>query len=104
MFNKTQIIYFNKLVWFLTFKTISKDFYCFNEDTFNVENFYFKNWESFGNQSNSSVLVGVVIQGSRQLVADFNKNLWQTAAAMKNIRLVSYELSFDITNLITFRY
>ena len=57
------MIYFNKLYLLMTLKSLSKDFYCFNEDSYNVENFYHKNWENFGGQIDDEVLVivGVLI-------------------------------------------
>ena len=63
MLNTTQIIYFNRMFILLTLKTMSKDLYGFNEDTSDVQNFYFKNWDSSGNQTNenSTVIVGVIL-------------------------------------------
>ena len=63
MLNNTRMIYFNKLFLLMTFKSLSKDFYCFNEDSYNVENFYHKNWENFGDQIDDEifVIVGVLI-------------------------------------------
>ena len=63
MLNTTQIIYFNRMFILLTLKTMTKDLYGFNEDTSDVQNFYFKNWDSSGNQTNenSTVIVGVIL-------------------------------------------
>ena len=64
MLNSTRMIYFNNLFTILTVRSISKDFYSFNEDSYDVQNFYFNNWEYFGDQfdEKGSVTVGVVIR------------------------------------------
>ena len=43
---------------------MSKEFYWFNEDANNVQNFYFNNWENFGDQvdDGTSVIAGVIIK------------------------------------------
>ena len=63
MLNTTHMVYLNRMFILLTLKTMSKDLYGFNEDTSDVQNFYFKNWDSSGNQTNenSTVIVGVIL-------------------------------------------
>ena len=48
----------------MSFKTMSKEFYWFNEDTNEVQNFYFNNWENFGEQVDDGppLIVGVIIK------------------------------------------
>ena len=58
------MIHFNNLFTILTFRAISKDFYCFNEDSNDIQDFHFNEWDHFGNQvdDNSSVVVGVSVE------------------------------------------
>ena len=48
----------------MTFKTMSKEFYWFNEDANDVQNFHFNNWESFDDpvDGEPSLIVGVIIK------------------------------------------
>ena len=58
MLNNTRITHFNKL-FSLIFRQISKNFYCFNEDSYNVQNFYYNDWEDLGDQVDPKTLVTV---------------------------------------------
>lgn len=64
MMNSTRMIYFNKLYLILKFVTISKELYWFNEDSYNIQSFYFKDWENSDEQiyEGTSVIVGVKFQ------------------------------------------
>lgn len=68
MMNSTRMIYFNNLLMFMKFRTISNDIYYFNEDSFNIANFYSKDWDNFDQQIDveTSLLVGVRIQNILQ--------------------------------------
>ena len=61
MLNTTRIIYFHRLFLLLTFRSMSKEYYWFNEDTNDVQNFYFNYWENFGDHADEDppVVVGV---------------------------------------------
>ena len=59
------MVYFKKLCVILTLDSISKGLNCFNENTHNVQNFYFNNWDNDINQTDidhSVIRVGVRIQ------------------------------------------
>ena len=62
MLNTSQIVYFKQLFFILNLKTMSKDFYYFNEDASDVKNFYYKNWDSSGIQAygTNAFRVGVI--------------------------------------------
>ena len=48
----------------MTFKSMSKEFYWFNENANDVQNIYFNNWENSGDpvDDGSSIIVGVIIK------------------------------------------
>ena len=88
MLNTTRIRFFNKLCFFLTIKAISKELYCFNEDSYNIENFNFKDWVNVGDPigDKTSVRVGITHHVKRSFETNFLLHLWQTAAQMKNLK------------------
>ena len=48
----------------MTLKSMSKEFYWFNEDANDVQNIYCNNWENSGEQvdDGSTLIVGVIIK------------------------------------------
>ena len=52
------------MLFLMKFKTMSKELYWFNEDTNDVQNFYFNNWENFDDPVDgvSSLIAGVIIK------------------------------------------
>lgn len=64
MFNETKIRFFYNAALYLSVQTISKEFYCYNEDLQDVQNFHFNDYEYSSKPTSLEfpVRVGVIIK------------------------------------------
>lgn len=64
MFNETKIRFFYNAALYLSVQTISKEFYCFNEDFQDVQNFHFNDYDNSSKPTSLEfpVRVGVIIE------------------------------------------
>ena len=108
MFNSSRILYFNNILAVLIIKTISKDFYCFNENSDNVQNFYMEQWQHNESLNVTGLVVRVAViltvilciiqlkdfllcvkatsQVKREMETLLHANLWKIAATLSEFR------------------